>query len=101
MHSSVLSAAFAVINLARVFTNSTLREDFIMPGLYAARNIAARIVFGGIAVVFATGFAAVTLAAEIVPTAGHGEVLWPDGKLPKLTTSRVVGSPDPPLPYTT
>ena len=28
-------------------------------------------------------------------------VLWPDGRLPVLTTSRVVGSPDPPLPYTT
>lgn len=29
------------------------------------------------------------------------ELRWPDGQLPRLTSSRVIGSPEPPLPYTT
>jgi uncharacterized repeat protein (TIGR03806 family) len=40
-------------------------------------------------------------ASENSATPRASESLWPDNNRPKLTTSRVVGSPDPPLPYTT
>ena len=39
-------------------------------------------------------------AADPVATSSQRPVLWPDGKRPTLSTSRVIGSPDPPLPYT-
>lgn len=35
------------------------------------------------------------------PASTTPDLRWPEGKLPRLTTSRVIGSPDPPLPYTT
>ncbi|WP_373652582.1 PQQ-dependent sugar dehydrogenase [Schlesneria sp. DSM 10557] len=40
------------------------------------------------------------VAAEHLPT-GKRVSRWGDEGLPKLTTSRVTGSPEPPLPYTT
>ena len=39
------------------------------------------------------------LAAEPPPGTDRSGVLWPDNKLPRLTTSRVSGSPEPPPPY--
>ena len=38
--------------------------------------------------------------ADDATTASKRELLWPDGHVPRLTTSRVLGSPEPPLPYT-
>jgi len=51
--------------------------------------------------VFVMTLSAVTLADEALAAKSPTARLWPDGKVPKLTTSRVVGSPEPPLPYTT
>ena len=40
------------------------------------------------------------VAAESAVSTTESSLRWPDGKLPRLTTSRVVGSPEPQLPYT-
>ncbi len=39
------------------------------------------------------------MAAESTPNPPDRIAIFPDGKLPAFTTSRVVGSPEPPLPY--
>lgn len=46
---------------------------------------------------FVTALGACADANDVLNSNG---MLWPGGKPPKLTTSRVVGSPEPPLPYT-
>ena len=55
--------------------------------------------------IFAAVVATVFLAGELISaepaTAVRRVSRWVDGTLPKLTTSRVTGSPEPPLPYTT
>lgn len=40
-------------------------------------------------------------ARDAAADAADRILLWPDGQRPVLSTSRVIGSPDPPLPYTT
>lgn len=47
------------------------------------------------------GLTTTASAIDSEPTSDERIVLFPDGKLPRLTTSRVIGSPDPPLPYST
>ena len=39
------------------------------------------------------------IAADATPNQAERITVFPDGKLPLFTTSRVVGSPEPPLPY--
>ena len=51
-----------------------------------------------IVIVIAANITRALWAADPAETV-TAEKFVPDGKLPKLTTSRVVGSPDPPLPY--
>ena len=54
-----------------------------------------------VVVVFAVCFISGVSADEPVLRTAERVTLWPDGRLPSLTTSRVVGSPEPPLPFTT
>lgn len=48
----------------------------------------------------AVAFSIASVAADEVSDSTKSRLLWPDGHVPKLTTSRVLGSPEPPLPYT-
>lgn len=59
-----------------------------------------RMMLAAVVAAFTHFLAWMSFAGETASVPKPNGLLWPDNKLPQLTTSRVIGSPEPPLPYT-
>lgn len=60
-----------------------------------------RMVGSGFLAIVVISHATITFAGDQESRPAEKIILWPDGRLPVLSTSRVIGSPEPPLPFTT
>ena len=66
---------------------------------FISKNLPSQISHFDLVFAVAILVASSAIAAESSPNAAERITVFPDGKLPGFTTSRVVGSPEPPLPY--
>lgn len=60
-----------------------------------------RMVSSGFLVLICSSCVTIGFGADQESPPADRILLWPDGHRPVLSTSRVIGSPEPPLPYTT
>ena len=67
---------------------------------FVTETVLSKIISIGLVFAIAILIAHSVIAAESTSGGAARMTVFPDGKLPAFTTSRVVGSPEPPLPYT-